>query len=641
MTDIDLRLRGDSSGARAALDDTGDATKRLAEETAKAHEKWHLFSILMQEVVTQIVRFGVESVKAYAETQRVQAQLTRAAGEYSKALEEQAKALSRIYAVDDDVIMKGQILLAQWGGAGAATEEVTKATLNLAAAMGTDLNGATEMLIRNVESGGVSLAKWGIHFKETGDKGKDLAAAVEAINAKLGGAAAAEAGTLTGSLRGVSIAFEEVKRGIGENIAKFIEWSGVVGRVTEALRGMQTAMGIGDVSEQNSKNEAYLALQEHLNANLQQRAQLLKGVAELESRGESATKSLAMIAHLDENIAKLKEMIQLKNTAIGEGDSLPGVTDKTNKGMKEAAAAAAAERAEMEKLDAEASELYETLKKQTEEWNQNNAAVVGSMHGFEQYVSNTKLMADSIKNAQPLYDEVYKAWQKNNEKEISKRADVTAKFFAESNNDNVRAMHAQAEQWEKVGDQIGASFVGALQTQLSKLASGGEFDVTAFMGDILAATAGIAGTVIGTALGAPAVGSAIGNLAAMGIQAGFGSISRTKSVREAKKYHEGGWVEAELPRYHSGTWIGTDEQAAVLQTGERVASREEVANAGGKGALDATLKGRGGASVNITIHAIDAKSAADSFGSELGRGLRNSIRSGRGDLPSLLGLGVR
>lgn len=55
-------------------------------------------------------------------------------------------------------------------------------------------------------------------------------------------------------------------------------------------------------------------------------------------------------------------------------------------------------------------------------------------------------------------------------------------------------------------------------------------------------------------------------------------------------YHDGGWIKA-----HRGTWVGgmrSDERGPyVLQTGERVLSRQEVYNAGGSGAVDRLAQG--------------------------------------------------
>ena len=189
MSDLTLNINGNASGASAAFREAGGAVQGLGDDVGKSVVKWQELAAITKKAVEMVVKFGIDAVKAYAESERVQKQLTRAAGEYADALGEQAEALSKKYAVDDDIIKQSQVLLTQWGGVGAATEDVTKAVLNYAAATGQDAVAATSDLIRNVEGGGVGLAKMGVHFTATGQKGKDLAAAVSALNKKFGGAA--------------------------------------------------------------------------------------------------------------------------------------------------------------------------------------------------------------------------------------------------------------------------------------------------------------------------------------------------------------------------------------------------------------------------------------------------------------------
>lgn len=625
MADINLKVTGNADGAKQALGDTADAV-------GKSTVKFTELANAAKAVAKEIGAFLQDSLKQYAESDRIQRQLIRSAGEYADIIDQQSKALAKLYAVDDDVINQSAILLSQWGGAGAAAKENEIAVLNLASAMGTDLKSATEQLIRNVESGGTGLAKMGIHFQQTGDKGKDLAAAVAAINAKLSGSAEADAKSLEGGLHAASIAFDDLKKGIGQNIANLLEASGAVGLLTDALRGM---------SEFFTQEET-----KRLGEKAYKTAELATATKELQLAQEALNDaqmdpntSISVLELFADDVARATARLDSLKEVTKE---LPPVIGETNKGMKDAAQAAKEAAEYEEKLDEEASALIETLRQQTEEWEKNNAAIVGSMDGFKNYVSNTKLVSDSIRNSMPLYNKVYEAWQTNDLKQQQKRDEAVAKMLAKSNEDNLRATKQQADQWAHTGDQIGAAFVNALSDQLSKLAEGGEFDAVAFLGDILAATAGIAATAIGTYFGAPAIGAAVGNLAATGIRAGFAGLSASEkrkgsSRRPLGAYHDGGWVGA--PRHHDGSWIGADEERAILQTGERVASRAEVQNAGGHAALDRTLKGM--PSVVVQIQAIDSKSAADSFVSNLGSGMKQALRRGQGALPSLLGMGPR
>lgn len=198
--------------------------------------------------------------------------------------------------------------------------------------------------------------------------------------------------------------------------------------------------------------------------------------------------------------------------------------------------------------------------------------------------------------------------------------------------------------WHQAGDAIGAAFVNALGDQLSKLSEGEEFDVGEFIVSIISAAVSVAATAIGTAYGQPALGAAVGNIASLGIRAGYNAINAKSKKGSTKVFHDGGWVgEDGLPRYHSGTWVGGDEQLAVLQDGERVLSRDEVASMGGRGAVDTAARGGsgGGRSISFTISAVDAKGVKELFTSDGSRGLRDALRTGQGMLPSLLGRSPR
>ena len=619
MTDLTLKINGDSSGAQAAFSEAGGAAGQLGEDVGKSAAKWQLLANAAETAARVVVKFGVDSLKAYADSERIQRQLVRVSGDYAGALDEQAKALSKLYAVDDDVIKQSQILMTQWGGVGAATNDVETAALNLAAAMGGDLNNATTDLIRNVESGGTGLAKLGVHFKATGDKGKDLESAVAAINKKFGGAAGADAESLIGRTHAAQIAIDDLQKSIGGMLTTMLDKSGALGFITERIR------------EMTKGGEVLFAV-----------LSKLPGMAGGVLRG-----------NIDPSLA----VDELKNTAfdafMGGSPASGGPRDmaaefrnfralngRTNKGIKEDAAASASAsgksktQEELNDASLEAAKKYYAGLDQLEE------------HAAEQDEKAAKLAEKSsdarTARMEKHEDEFLKALDEQ-DKALAKADEEANKTLAKSAEEALQRTKKAEEKAKAAGDAIGAAMVNALADQLSKLAEGGEFDAALFIGDIMAAAVGVAGGIIGTALGAPAVGAAVGNLAAMGIRAGASAISKgNHAARQTKQYHSGGWVDVgdiDIPRHHSGAWIAPDEQLAILQSKERVLSRKEVQNMGGPAGVDRAA--RGGPAVSVTIHAIDSKSAADSFASDLGRGMRQAVRSGRGDLPSLLGVGVR
>lgn len=599
MADIRIGVTGDASGGVAAMEDMADAL-------GKSVAKWTDVSNAAKMAAKAVVDFAVQSVQKFAEAERMQAQLTRAAGEYSEALSDQASALSELYAVDDDIIKQSEILLTQWGGVGAATKDVEQAILDYAAATGQDAVSATQDLIRNVESGGTGLAKMGVHFKATGDKGKDLAAAVAALSGKFGGAAAADAATLTGSARGASLAFDELQESIGGVLSSMVKGSGITDFFTDIMR--QAKDGVD----------------------------LMKAVMSEDPQDVGAQINAGM------------DFVR-KKWGTQKQDELPNtVTGKTNKQMKEDVSAA----------KEHATAAAEIQEQNAKDWKKHLKDLdtldeTARVKDQEDYADELKMSADRTK---ALIDEEQKRldWrrdallqiEKDNAAHAEKMAKDERRIQEQSDKQAMERVKERRRQAREIGDQIGAAFVNALSSQLEKLAEGGEFDVAVFIADILAATFAIAATAIGAAYGMPALGSAIGNLGAMGISAGGRAISaeERKAKRAAEMaaagslYHDGGWVGA--PRHHSGSWIGSDEERAILQTGERVLSRREVGTMGGAGMVDKMAKG-GSSRIVINVSALDAKSAAESLEGQVGKGLRRAIQSGRGDLPALFGMGPR
>ena len=594
MADLLLNINGNASGAKEAFDDAGAGAEALGDAVGKSAVKWQELADLSKKALEAVVRFGVDAVKAYAESERVQRQLTRVAGEYTDALEAQAEALGKLNAVDDDVIKQSEMLLTQWGGVGAATRDVEQAVLDYAAATGQDAVSATQSLIRNVETGGAQLAKMGVHFEATGGKGKDLAAAVAALSKKFGGAGETDAGSLSGSLRGVTLAFDDFQKAVGAGLGGLLEKSGVLSTVTGMLRDMATGAKV--VSAALADLPGFLG-------------EAMKG------KGDATA---ALLAEANKAIGAAFEAAHPTNAP----DAV-AVAGSTAKGLRAAAAGKTQDELNDESLK-RAKEFYDGLD-QLEE------------HAAEQ---EAKLLAQRAKEQKAFVDAIEKhsteAWDviAKDEEKAQKQADEMAKAMEKSVSDALRKTEAEAQKAKHAADAIGSAFVNALSDQLQKLSSGGEFDIALFVGDLLAAAAATAASVIGAAYGMPALGSAVGNLAAMGIRAGAGAIS----AGNHKKYHSGGWVgdEAELPRYHSGTWVGPDEQAAILQRGERVLSRQEVGQMGGRAGVDRAV--RGGPALNVNLMAIDSKSAAESFMTDLGVGLRRALRSGRGDVPAILGV---
>ena len=641
MADIELRVGGDASGATAALSDVSDATRSNAEEVGKASAKWAILANVMLEAAKSAVKFGVDAVREWAKAEQVSKQLERAAGSQAKALEAQADAMERLLGVDGDAIKQSQTLLAQWGGVGAATADVTKAILDYAEATGQDAVGATSSLIQQVESGGAGLRKLGLDFTATGNKGKDLGAAVEAITKKFGGAADANAETFNAALGRADGAFGNLKEAIGGAAAQLLTDMGTFETATRVMQGLADA-----IEGKNTDPEALKASIGREN----QRAKMVQDVREIEERVKATQQMMvgasgplmealsgtlkATQAELDTAQQKLNDFM---NGIAKAALAAPAVTGGPVTGLTAGGAAAArAAAAEMDKLREDNAAAYREYLKQEEEADDN--AVAAKQRTHEELLKSERRLLEGLEaTRQKEMDDEAAFYAKQGETvaaQLKKNADEEVKIREDAAKRVAEIEKHAADQARQAADQIGAAFVGALTEQLGKLAQGEEFDPSVLVESILIATISAAATVIGAAYGMPALGAAVGNLAGLGISAGF-AAGRPKKPR---KYHDGGWVEPDAPRYHGGFMPG--ETPAILQEGEAVLSRANVASMGGPSGVEAVKRG-GGGGLTVNITAMDTQSVKESFMDRGARGLREALRTGIGPLPQLLPQGSR
>ena len=192
-----------------------------------------------------VIDFTKESVKAYAESERVQRQLALVAKEYTAALQVQATAISQANAVSDELVMQVQTMLLRYGEAPAAVGDTTQAILDYAAATGTDARSATDALTRGVEAGTGHIKGLGVSFTATGDKAVDLQRAVEVLTQKFGGAGKEDAGSLIGQTRSASEAFGELQESFGSFVVELTGKTGALDAITQAIRSLNEAFAYG------------------------------------------------------------------------------------------------------------------------------------------------------------------------------------------------------------------------------------------------------------------------------------------------------------------------------------------------------------------------------------------------------------
>lgn len=662
MSDLQLNVNGDSSGAVNALDNAGSAAVEAAAEIEKAFttvaaKTETSFSKMERETIASLkkmssegeaawkkaeaaeaanvaqlakvqtallavgaaaLKFGIDSVEAFSEAERVQKQLERAAGDLADAFSQQADAIEQQLGIDGELIKQQQTLLLQWGAAPGEIEPAIRAIEDYAAATGKDGVSATKDFLNAVEVGDAKLAKYGVTFEQTGDKQADFKRLTEAMAAALGGAAATNRATLAGSLGAVEIAFGNVKESFGGLIAAVESRVGVLDRLASTLQRVSNAVASGGFMDAVKGLAGAGANAMSIHPTIGKYMPMIDSFLGIGGSSEA----INFGANTSGDVPSLGDVLKLRRAGDGGGSGaavisgvdgskpfLESTTNQTNDAM---AAESARIQAEQEKAAKELLDAEEQM-----------------------YQQSLKLQKDAESDAEKMRIDSYKAQRDMQDKQLAemlKAEDEAAKQSAE----NIKRREAE---WRQAGDAIGAAFVNALGDQLSKLAAGEEFDAAVFVGDILASVISVAATVIGTAYGQPALGAAVGNLASMGVRAGAAAISKGNK----KKYHSGGWIgdEAELPRYHSGGYLAPDEVPMIGQKGEYMLSRRNVQDMGGPAGVERAIKGGSGPTISLSVMAIDAKNVAEGFVGELGAGLKRALRTGQGDVPALLGVSPR
>jgi uncharacterized protein YoxC len=311
-------------------------------------------------------------------------------------------------------------------------------------------------------------------------------------------------------------------------------------------------------------------------------------------------------------------------------------------------------RLERAQMDKEAAALKQGASKTAEEIAAgSDKKVKATEDGGKRLLKAMKRIADDVERERKeleadleSYDEAGRAlqdeWSDRQVDEMmrarDKQDEAWSQMMGEQRNRIGRLNTATAQQTEdeggaamyEAGYAVGGAFISGLDEALTEVENGGEFDVAQMIAAILpmAITAGL------MIAGAPAplaglVGQAAGVMVKHSLNSNKKNSERLMGGKKRSSYHSGGWVD-EPPRYHDGAWaLGSDEQPAILQHGERVLSRNEVDNAGGPAAVDRMAQGGGPRA--IVVQAFDALSFRDYVGGRGGEAITRAVVEGRGE----------
>jgi hypothetical protein len=171
------------------------------------------------------VKFGADSVRAFAEAEESQARLSLAYKKFPKladvsiaSLRNYNSELAKKVAFDDDALASGQAVLAQFNLTGKQIQSLTPLMADYAAKTGQDLPTAATLMGKAFLGNTKALKALGINYKSTGDKTKDVANIQALLQAKIGGTAEAMGKTATGKAAILRNQFGELQETVGSKL---------------------------------------------------------------------------------------------------------------------------------------------------------------------------------------------------------------------------------------------------------------------------------------------------------------------------------------------------------------------------------------------------------------------------------------
>lgn len=259
----DVTIKVDTEAKTASLNDVVQGLSRVEEgltKTTAAAEKTVANTSRLEAVFRSVAAKGIalfaelarESVDAALENERAVTRLRRVAGEYTSVLEAQADAAQIALNVSGEMVMGLQEMALRFDVVPAKVDSLTRAVIDYSKATGLDAQGAMRHLLMGLENGGAGLQRMGLAVDATKSKAEQLNQAIEQLTSRWGGAAAADAETLTGKVEALKLAWGELLETVGKGLlagavafdtwlAKGTGWTSTIKGLTAALNDLAGA----------------------------------------------------------------------------------------------------------------------------------------------------------------------------------------------------------------------------------------------------------------------------------------------------------------------------------------------------------------------------------------------------------------
>ena len=154
-------------------------------------------------------------IRAYGEQELAERKLEQALGFTSQALLTQASALQQQTSFGDEAIIGVQALIGAFTKDEEQIKELTKTTLDLAAAKGMDLTAAADLVSKSFGSSTNALSRYGIQVEGAVGSTERLENLTGNVAALFGGQASAQADTMTGAMQQMSNALGDTSETMG------------------------------------------------------------------------------------------------------------------------------------------------------------------------------------------------------------------------------------------------------------------------------------------------------------------------------------------------------------------------------------------------------------------------------------------
>lgn len=165
---------------------------------------------------------AIKSIQEYAQMEQSVVKLSQAManqGIYSKQastdLIDYAQSLQKVTTFQDDQIVSVEAQLTAFGLQGRQLKDVTKSTLDLAAAKGIDLSSAANLLGKAFIGETEAMSRYGIVIGKNIPDSEKFAAVMGKVNEMFGGQAEAMRQTTAGAWAGFQLAVQDVQKEVG------------------------------------------------------------------------------------------------------------------------------------------------------------------------------------------------------------------------------------------------------------------------------------------------------------------------------------------------------------------------------------------------------------------------------------------